>query len=487
MLDGIKSELPEVHRATLSALELHCQGKRAHALPSMQSLAALYRYITRRSIEDSSTLICPYRRTLLDTGAVHFRDDPAHSDQLPSGLVRSISEWIEDALRDPAGEAEGHLYSRCVDSIHNAESRVRSLADRIRTTLPLLLSTLGSPTSDGGIFIMPKNRSEKLTDYYLESLDAYVRGEMRFRAIEEDDASASTDEAEKSLLDSRKKRAGFPKLTEGFRRLRGLAREEDGSDLVVERLLAGIDSLCFETFFLYSQKKGLLEIKRRKRELGRKANEAHMDAERSLVEVLKIELDRVCTSAERAFRALSVDESAGVKWYSPFRFKPLEADDGTTITGDERRASLDEEGFEKALLKILNADRGIFGVNRVRARGLPEILLLPGNAVPYYDRIGDTLLLPFASTRERTLDHLVEAIGSFRWKSDDSLKIQNLWSDLQVYKGKRPDVELESSFVQGYSKWLKREMAGGPPAEDESISIIGEALRKEGAFIACHA
>jgi len=486
MLDGIKSELPEVHRATLSALELRWQGQREHALPSMQSLVALYRYIARRSIEESSTLICPYRRALLDTGAVHFQGAPAHSDQLPSGLVRSISEWIEDALRPPAGEAEGHLFSRCVDSIHNAESRVRSLADRIRTTLPLLLSTLGSPTSDGGVFIMPKNRSEKLTDYYLESLDAYVRGEMRFRAIEDDDASASTDEAEKSLLDSRQKRAGFPKLTEGFRRLRGLAREEDGSDLVVERLLAGIDSLCFETFFLYSQKKGLLEIKRRKSELGRKANEAHMGPERSLVEVLKIELDRVYTSAERAFKALPLGGSAGVKGYSPFSFKPREGEDNVMIACSESRTSL-AEGFEKALLKILNADRGIFGVNRVRARGLPEILLLPGNAVPFYDRIGDTILLPFASTRERTLDHLVEAIGSFRWKSDDSLKIQNLWSDLQVYKGKRPDVELEPSFVRGYSKWLKCEMDGTSPAEDETISIMGEALRKEGAFVACYA
>jgi len=268
--------------------------------------------------------------------------------------------------------------------------------------------------------------------------------------------------------------------------LRGLAREEDGSDLVVGRLWAGIDSLCFETFFLYSQKKGLLEIKRRKSELGRKANEAHMDPERSLVEVLKIELDRVYTSAERAFKALPLGGSAGVKGYSPFSFKPREGEDNVMIACSESRTSL-AEGFEKALLKILNADRGIFGVNRVRARGLPEILLLPGNAVPFYDRIGDTILLPFASTRERTLDHLVEAIGSFRWKSDDSLKIQNLWSDLQGYKGKRPDVELEPSFVRGYSKWLKCEMDGTSPAEDETISIMGEALRKEGAFVACYA
>ncbi len=479
--------LPEEHRATSSALELFSGTRDLSVLPSPQRMASLHRFLVRRFVDDESMLLTQKQRMLIDSG-IWLPSNVASPLRRSSALVvRTLSEWVEDSRRAFADEDEGAIFSYSLNAVLASENRMKTIASRIRTMLPLLLSTLGNLTSDGGLFIMPKQRAEMLARYFLESLDTAARSVMRFRAPEAEEED-SPEEAERKQNEAGKKLASFPKLIEGFRRMKSIAKDEDGSDLVVERLLSSIESLFLESLILYSSRKSLAEIKRRKKVLRQKANETHFSPGQSLLEILKQELDRIYAAAERSCKAFSFDGSSEKIGYSPLVLPEIDEDralldEDAHDSKKKKRAS--ENDFENAYFNILSADRGIFATQRVRSRGLPEVLLLPGSAVGSYDKTGDCLVLPFSATSERPFEHLLNAFGSFRWGTDSSGRILNMWADLVGSRGARPMLELESSFRHAYSSWLRFEILGGAPP-DERAEAVGAALRPEGDFFSLY-
>lgn len=483
MLSLTGAPLPEEHRVTSSALELFNSSRDVSVLPSPQRMAALHRFLVRRFVDDESILLTREQRMLIDSGTWIPSNVFSPLRRTSALVVRTLSEWVEDSRRAFADEDEGSIFSYSLNAVLASENRMKIISVRIRTMLPLLLSTLGNLTSDGGLFIMPKQRAEMLAGYFLESLDTTARSLMRFRApdTEEED---SPEETERKQKDTDHKLASFPKLLEGFRRMKSIAREEDGSDLVVERLLSSIESLFLESLIFYSTKKSLAEIRRRKKMLRQKANETHFSPEQSLLEILKQEIDRMYAAAERSCKAFSFDGAPEKIGYTPFVLPEID-DDDALLDDEIHRAQAkkrpSEIDFENAYFNILSADRGIFATQRVRSRGLPEVLLLPGNAVGSYDKTGDCLVLPFSAMRERAFVHLLNAFGSFRWGTDSSGRILNMWADLVGSRGARPMLELESSFRHAYSAWLRFEILGGAPPE-ERAAAVGAALRTEGDF-----
>ena len=245
MLSLTGAPLPEEHRVTSSALELFNSSRDVSVLPSPQRMAALHRFLVRRFVDDESILLTREQRMLIDSGTWIPSNVFSPLRRTSALVVRTLSEWVEDSRRAFADEDEGSIFSYSLNAVLASENRMKIISVRIRTMLPLLLSTLGNLTSDGGLFIMPKQRAEMLAGYFLESLDTTARSLMRFRApdTEEED---SPEETERKQKDTDHKLASFPKLLEGFRRMKSIAREEDGSDLVVERLLSSIESLFLE-------------------------------------------------------------------------------------------------------------------------------------------------------------------------------------------------------------------------------------------------
>ncbi|MDI9370702.1 MAG: hypothetical protein QM446_07275 [Synergistota bacterium] len=476
---GLAGDLPECHKEAYSALEKYHGEGDASALPSPQKLASLHRFFARRFAGGAPHNTTDGHRLLLDIGTW---GDPGESPSIAGDsalLIRTLSEWIEDTRRLLEDGEGGYIYSRCDNALLASSARLQSHSERVHMMLPILLSTLGNPTADGGHLVMPKQRAESLTVYFLESLDLNSRSIMRFSVLEPEEGAGTEEEQEERRAENALKHSSFPKLLEGFRRMRKAAIEEDGSDLVVDRLLASIDSLIFESLVYYSYKKSLSEIRRKRKAMLLKINEVHLSSDLALPEVLKQELDRLYTSMERSCRNLTPADAEEKSGYNPFLIQNRSADASAEKMRDGRATS-----FQSSFFKVLDIDRGILAVNRVRSRGLPEVLLLPGNAVASYDRDADALLLPSSVMQERSFDSLANAIASFRWKYDANSKLQNIWAELMEYRGNSPLFELEPSFRQAYSTWIRHAAKGEKP-EDEQVALIGEVLEKEGDFARC--
>ena len=218
-------------------------------------------------------------------------------------------------------------------------------------------------------------------------------------------------------------------------------------------------------------------MKRRKKSLRMKVNEVHLASDQALFEVLRQELDRMYTSVERMCKYLSSDGLPEKTGYTPFIISTLNE-------GNESERLAKDDPVQKALFAVLDIDRGILGVNRVRSRGLPEVLLLPGNAVACYDREGDVLLLPHSAVLERTFEHMVNAFASFRWRCDSNAKLLNVWAEIMEYRGSSPMFELEPSFRSAYSSWVSCSTKGKDMTDDRA-KALGEILAQEGDFARC--
>lgn len=475
-MNSMTCDLPESHRETLSALEQFQSEGVVSTLPSPQKLASLHRYFVKRFVDSDPQHTTQKHKTLIDSGYWNT----SRSFPCPNGgsalLIRTLSEWIEDSRRLLEEGDGGHIYTRCDNALLASSGRLQSYSDRVRMMLPILLSTLGNPTADGGHLVMPKNRAETLTDYFLESLDLNSRSVMRF-SMPEYDEEETEEEQEERRAENALKHSSFPKLLDGFRRMKFAAKDEDGSDLVVDRLLMSIDSLIFESLVYYSYKKSLSEVKRRKKSLRMKVNEVHLASDQALFEVLRQELDRMYTSVERMCKYLSSDGLPEKAGYTPFIISTLNE-------GNESERPAKDDPVQKALFAVLDIDRGILGVNRVRSRGLPEVLLLPGNAVACYDREGDILLLPHSAITERTFEHMVNAFASFRWRCDSNAKLLNVWAEIMEYRGSSPMFELEPSFRCAYSSWAYCSTKGEDITDDRA-KALGEILAQEGEFARC--
>lgn len=480
---GSSASLPEDHRTTLTALENFHKTRDFSVLPSAQRLASLHKFLVRRFIDDTTSSLTFEQTEMVDFG-VYSASSPRCAEQRSDVFVaRTLSEWIEDARSVFIEESESYAVSQVADAIASSEARVNAMRARIRTMLPLLLTTLGSVTSDGGLFIMPKNRAEMLAGFFLESLDGTARAAMRFR--EQEPAEEEVSEFEESKIKNRERKLeSFPKLMEGIRRLKTIAKDEDGSDLVVERLLSSIDTLFLESLTVYGYKKSAAEVLRRKKKLREQVNDTPFSSEQALLETVKQDLERIYAVQERACKTFSAENDPGKNGYSPFLLpassESLALEDDNEEMRTERKKTTKELSLSKAFLEILSADRGLFAVPRVRSRGLPGILFLPGNAVGGYDKSGDVLLLPFSALKERAFEHLLNAFASFRWAWDDSGKVLNLCADLVGSRGAKPLLELEAAFRRAYSTWLQSEICGG--WIDEHAGAIGAALRPEGDF-----
>ena len=350
--------------------------------------------------------------------------------------------------------------------------------------MPLLMTTLGSVTADGGLLIMPKNRAEMLTGYFLDSLETTARTAMRFRDLPEEVSPAP--EAEKKQKDEERKLASFPKLMESTRRLKNIVSEDDGSDLVVERLLLTIDSLFLENLITCAWERSIAEIARRRKLLREQVIDTCLPEEQVLPDILKHELDRIYTIAEKSCKAFSGEDFPGRSGYSPFVLPETDEyiesgnNKGENRFLEQKKSISTGKSLEAAFFDILTVDRGIFSIPRVRYRGLPGILLLPGNAVGTYDKTGDLLLLPYSVLNDHVFEHLLPAFASFRWLSDHNGKLLNMWGDIIGGRGARTVLELETSFREAYSSWVMSELQGGN--RDESVSTLGAMLKAEGAF-----
>lgn len=479
---GSSASLPEDHRATFTALADFHKTRDFSVLPSAQRLASLHRFFVRRFIDDTTSSLTLEQNEMVDSGVCFHSLSRCTVQRSDVFAARTLSEWIKDARSVFEEESGSYAVSQVTAAIASSEARLNAVEGRIRTMLPLLFTTLGSVTSDGGLFFMPKNRAEMLAGYFLESLDETARATMRFREQEPPEEEASEDE-ETKIKNRERKLESFPKLMEGIRRLKTIAKDEDGSDLVVDRLLSNIDTLFLESLTVYGYKKSVSEIIRRNKRLREQVNDTPFSPEQALLEIIKQELERIYAVQERACKAFSAESDPEKGGYSPFLLPDssefFELKDNEKI-GTERKKSTRELSFSRAFLEILSADRGLFAVPRIRSRGLPGILFLPGNAVGAYDKSGDVLLLPFSALGERAFEHLLNAFASFRWAWDDSGKILNLCADLVGSRGAKPLVELEAAFRRAYSTWLQFEIRRGPI--DERAGAIGAALGPEGDF-----
>ncbi len=479
---GSSESLPEEQRETYTALVHFNKTRDLSVVPSPQRLASLHRFLVRRFIDDTTLSLTQEQHELVDSGACFSSSSLTLVQRSAVFTARTLTEWIEDARTVFEEGKEAYVNSQVTNAIILSEARLNTVGSRIRTMLPLLFTTLGSVTSDGGLFIMPKNRAEMLAGYFLESLDQTARAVMRFRE-QEPPAEETSEDEEIRIKSKERKLESFPKLMEGIRRLKAIAKDEDGSDLVVDRLLSSIDTLFFESLTVYTYKKSASEISRRKRKLRQQVNDTPFSPEQALLEIIKQDLERTYAVQERACKAFSGENDQEKGGYSPFLFQDSAGyldildDEEIQILRKKKNGGL---SFERAFLEILAADKGLFALPRIRSRGLPGILLLPGNAVGAYDKNTDLLLLPFSALRERTFEHLLNAFASFRWAWDDSGKVLNLCADLVGSRGAKPQLELEAAFRRAYSSWLQSEIRGR--AVDEHGESIKKALRPEGDF-----
>jgi len=479
---GSSESLPEEQRTTLTALAHFHKTRVLSGLPSPQRLASLHRFLVRRFIDDTTFSLTQEQYELVDSGAYSSASSLSSVQRSDVCAALTLTEWIEDTRAAFEEGKEDYAVSHVTKAIASSEARLNALGGRIRTMLPLLFTTLGSVTSDGGLFIMPKNRADMLAGYFLESLDETARATMRFLEQEPPAEEPSEDEENRKKKKERKLES-FPKLMEGIRRLKTIAKDEDGSDLVVDRLLSSIDMLFLESLTAYAYKKSALEVVRRKKKLRQEVNDTPFSPEQALLEIMKQHLERIYAVQERACKAFSEENAPEKSGYTPFLLPDsveyLDILDEEEIQREKKKKAGDLS-FERAFLEILSADRGLFTLPRIRSRGLPGILFLPGNAVGAYDKKADFFLLPFSALRERAFEHLLNAFASFRWAWDDSGKVLNLCADLVGSRGAKPQLELEAAFRRAYSSWLQSEIRGR--AVDEHGESIKKALRPEGNF-----
>ena len=112
-----------------------------------------------------------------------------------------------------------------------------------------------------------------------------------------------------------------------------------------------------------------------------------------------------------------------------------------------------------AMLEKLSADDiEMFNGPRVRMYGIPKVIFIPGQGLGTYDWLDNSLLIPVfpLGGEEKSLAY---ALGTFRWDSDEDLKLRTPYGQIKDYRNLSTIAMAQASY-RDYSIYMTREKAG---------------------------
>ncbi|MCF7935994.1 MAG: hypothetical protein K9L28_06625 [Synergistales bacterium] len=120
------------------------------------------------------------------------------------------------------------------------------------------------------------------------------------------------------------------------------------------------------------------------------------------------------------------------------------------------------------LQRILQVDPELVRTLRIRAHGLPRVVICPGTGNGLYNWDDHTLLFPLVPPRDirRSVAH---ALALLRWDADEDRELKDTFAQLQSNKGKSI-AGLQEAFCRNYLEWVTREADG--------YRILGRKIRQ---------
>jgi len=106
----------------------------------------------------------------------------------------------------------------------------------------------------------------------------------------------------------------------------------------------------------------------------------------------------------------------------------------------------------KAMADFAEADNNVFNNKKVKSKGYPSILLVPGSGNGVYNAESDTLVFPMLPLKDFN-ETVVNAMVLYRWENDENGELRNSFHNRKKYK-KASFASLQQSLIKEYLVYI---------------------------------